>query len=495
MESIDSSGKSEAEEIVAPSESARPEKPFTALSEIRQLVEGFYDIQHLRLETYNRIVAYVKQNSERIIVLLRGGSQVEFVNQINHASQRALENHSIDASQPSKVLHRNVASQTKPENQIICAIKLLEDKGFSKFADLLVGVAKSDASSGKPRRGRPAKSHFTFVNQINIASHQRGVTPTPDASHYEHENQRDVASHSTDANHTTIASQNINEPLENTASQSCSVNHIPSASHKIAEDHVKPASHPTFETQTYQASQTVNATYIINIAGTFDSSFAGLVRPIVAEIDNLLWFYLHMLETEVSLGKRLDRWSRTHPLRVSFLSRVYGIGGTFSSGIIAWLGDPILKSEYVSSIWRYCGLTPDSKRIAGKKTDYDVKLKTFCWKISTSFIKFDCFGRQLYLQYKEDVKRKHPEPVQALDAQGVPVVYRKSGEPKMLWTPKHIDMYARRKVVKMFLSAVWETWRKMNGRPVGNFYPMEHLGHKHYISPDKWIEKPLKVDA
>jgi hypothetical protein len=148
----------------------------------------------------------------------------------------------------------------------------------------------------------------------------------------------------------------------------------------------------------------------------------------------------------------------------------------------------------VSSIWRYCGLAPISKRVAGHKTDYDVKLKSFCWKISTSFIKFHCFGRQLYLQFKEDVKRKHPEPVQAVDLNGKPIFY-KSGDPKMLWTPKHIDLYARRKVVKLFLSSVWETWRKMNNLPVGNLYPMEHLGHKHYIAPERWMEKRPKGEA
>jgi len=36
-----------------------------AESQVRFLVEGFYDIQKLRVETFNRIVAYVKANLEK----------------------------------------------------------------------------------------------------------------------------------------------------------------------------------------------------------------------------------------------------------------------------------------------------------------------------------------------------------------------------------------------------------------------------------------------
>lgn len=86
-------------------------------------------------------------------------------------------------------------------------------------------------------------------------------------------------------------------------------------------------------------------------------------------------------------------------------------------------------------------------------------------------------------------KLQHPEPVQAKDEKGNLLFYRKSGEPRMLWTPKHLDMYARRKTVKMFLSAVWETWRRMNGRPVETIYPIAYLGHKHHIPAEKWMEK------
>lgn len=493
-------------------ESGRPDKPFTALSEIRQLVEGFYDIQHLRIETYNRIVAYVKQNAVDIILFLSGrshkygeyhniyashlnvenqplnASHIKFENQkevanhtsienhskkvsrplfenhvekasqapnetqersashcttenhIRHASRKLIENQIVQASHIGSETHKVGASHSVFENHTVQAIKFLEGKEYSKFVDMILAVSASDEPSGKPRGGRKPKSHFTVETQRKNASQNHFETHAEHANHNKIENRMDKVSQKDDVNQ-----------LENAS-------HIGNVTHT-------------------------------NIAKRFNVPFTELVRPIVAEIDNLVWFYNRMLVVEVGLGKRLNLWSMSHPLRVKFLSRVYGIGGIFSSGIIAWLDEPIKKSEYVSSIWRYCGLTPDSKRVAGKKTDYDVKLKSFCWKISTSFIKFHCFGRELYLQFKRDVKHKHPEPVQAVDENGKLLFYRKSGEPKMLWTPKHIDLYARRKVVKLFLSSVWETWRKMNGLPVGQIYPIANLGHKHYIAPERWMEK------
>jgi hypothetical protein len=530
----------EVHEAVEPAESGRPDKPYTALSEIRQLVEGFYDIQHLRVETYNRIVAYIRQNSADIIVFLRGRSQS--INDTQRpiasqsisetqtvcASQDVNETQSMDASHSDTETHTKKASladsETQPigashppnethlaaasqnptetlegsashtaiETQIICAISFLEGKEYSKFVDMMLAASASDAPSGKPRRGRKPKSQYTNETQrtgasqpanetqASFVSQNINETHTGAASQRMIETPKKAASHPPIENQIGHASQIISETQSEHASQQSDETHNKVVSHGEFETHCQTASHNTCETHLTTARQPVNV------------PFAELIKPITSEIDNLLWFYNHMLRVEIELGKRLDLWSMHHPLRVNFLSRVYGIGGIFSSGIIAWLDEPILKSDYVSSIWRYCGLTPDSKRIAGKKTDYDVKLKSFCWKISTSFIKFDCFGRELYLQFKRDVKHKHPVPVQAKDERGNLLFYRKSGEPRMLWTPKHLDMYARRKTVKMFLSAVWETWRRMNGRPVETIYPVAHLGHKHHIPPEKWMEKPSK---
>lgn len=288
--------------------------------EIRQLVENFYDIQKIRVETFNRIVCWVKENRERIINELK--SQSTFETQGIYASQENLE------------------------TQLKYAIKLLEEaekeKGMKKYSE--------------------------FIKKFVL-------------------------------------------------------------------------SHCKIETQ---------------------GKYANLFK----DIKNLIWFHNKLYETEKELGKRLDLWSKDHPLRKEFLNRVKGIGKVLSSGIIAWLSEAILNAEKVSSIWKYCGLYPGSERKRGKQLEYNLKLKTFCWKIGQSFIKYKCFGRKLYESFKEETKQKHPD-----------------------WTKLHIHNYARRKVVKIFLACLWEKWRKMNNLTVSEPYPIQILGHTTKIIPEMWMEK------
>jgi hypothetical protein len=42
---------------------------------------------------------------------------------------------------------------------------------------------------------------------------------------------------------------------------------------------------------------------------------------------------------------------------------------------------------------------------------------------------------------------------------------------------------ARRKMVKIFLSHLWATWRKMEGLTVTKPYVFSVLGHSDYIEP------------
>jgi len=184
------------------------------------------------------------------------------------------------------------------------------------------------------------------------------------------------------------------------------------------------------------------------------------------EIQNLIWFHNRLYETEKELYKKLNNWSKDHPLRRKYLNRVKGIGGVLASGIIAWLTEPILKAVHVSQIWSYCGLTPESLRKRNERLKYNPKLKVFCWKIGQSFIRFKCFGRRLYDNFKEQVKQKHPD-----------------------WSKLHVHNYARRKVVKLFIASVWEVWRKMNNLQVTKPYAIEFLGHKDVVTPEMWMEK------
>jgi len=188
----------------------------------------------------------------------------------------------------------------------------------------------------------------------------------------------------------------------------------------------------------------------------------------ISDVKNLVWYHNQLYETEKGLYKRIDSWSRNHPLRREFLNHVKGIGAVLSSGIIAWLCDPILKADKVSQLWSYCGLAPNQERRKGEKVSYNPKVKVLCWKVGQSFIKFRCFGRRLYLDFRAYIEKREPE-----------------------WSALHHHNWARRKVTKLFLAAVWEKWRRMNGLPVSEPYAISILGHAEKVRPEDWTEAKL----
>ena len=244
----------------------------------------------------------------------------------------------------------------------------------------------------------------------------------------------------------------------------------------------------------------------------------------IAEEDRALrdtvWYYGMLCETEKGLKKRLGRWSETHPIRVEYLNKIYGIGPILSSGIIAWLAPIILseKCDTVSKAWAYCGLSAihwesectkghkmittsavavcpvKVKKKGGKKeervpcgaeiiksllvnsppkrkTGYvlmiNSRLKTFCWKIAWCFEKQQARLSQ-YRRFYVEKKAKYlnrPELREPIEA-GVP------------GAKLHVQLMSLRRTVKEFIKHLWYVWRKMEGLPVTKPYSDRIPGHE-----------------
>jgi hypothetical protein len=373
-------------------------------NEIRQLVENYYDIQKIRIETFSRIVAFIKENEKKIIGAL---------------SHNVFETHPEDASHFKNETHKISASQSLSENQSLGASQNDNETQIN------------DASQ------RECETH------VHLANHSRTETYLDDAIK--------ILKGKGKKKYAIFVKKYV-------LSQGSFETHFQNASHLKNETHKTSASQLVVETHKSNASQGLVETHPIDA-----------LSPFIKQIENLIWFHNKLYETEKELYKRLDAWSRNHPLRKKYLNRVKGIGPVLSSGIIAWLDEPIKNAGNVSNIWSYCGLAPgqeSQERRKGEKLNYNPKLKSFCWKIWQSFRRFKCFGRKLYDSFREQTKRKHPD-----------------------WNNAHINNYAGKKVVKLFIASVWEVWRKMNGLPVTKPYPIEFLGHKDIITPEMWMEK------
>jgi len=150
-----------------------------------------------------------------------------------------------------------------------------------------------------------------------------------------------------------------------------------------------------------------------------------------------------------------------------YLSKINGIGPILAAGLIGYIED-IERFETVSKLWAYAGLHvvggKAPRRRRGQKINWNPKLRVLCWKIGESFVKMRGGGgyRDLYEKHREQYETREDL----------------KKEPK----GRRYAM-AKRKTVKLFLSHLWEVWRRLEGLPIRRTYVEEKLGHKDIIEP------------
>jgi len=210
---------------------------------------------------------------------------------------------------------------------------------------------------------------------------------------------------------------------------------------------------------------------------------------------------------EMDIGKIIKKQVMNHALYTQYLSRIQGIGHIIAGSFIAYIDD-IEKFKNVSSLWQYCGYgmnrycpeckKPTSikvkyatgkvanklhpfencpvcnhkttpilqKRTSGYQSNWNDKLKVLAWQASTSFVKQSASKskyRKLYDQIKKDERRKHP--------------VKKIIKGKTFFNDGHIHNRAMRKVSKIFLAHLWQTWRRQLGLEESEPYAKQLLGH------------------
>ena len=210
---------------------------------------------------------------------------------------------------------------------------------------------------------------------------------------------------------------------------------------------------------------------------------------------------------EKDIEKLITKQIKNHALYTQYLSKIMGIGPMIAAGLISYI-DNIEKFDHVSSLWQYCGygmnrycpeckkptfveveydtgktakkLHPSEtcpvcgtetesilqKRMPGYQSNWNDKLKVLAWKAGTSFVKQSASKskyRKLYDKIKKKERRLHPKRMQ----KGT----------KILYNDGHIHNRAMRKVVKIFLAHLWQTWRRQQGLEATEPYAKQLLGH------------------
>lgn len=210
---------------------------------------------------------------------------------------------------------------------------------------------------------------------------------------------------------------------------------------------------------------------------------------------------------EKDVERLIAKQIKNHALYNQYLDKITGIGPMLAAGLIAYIDD-IEKFKHVSSLWQYCGYgmnrycnnckkptfmeveydtgtkakklhpfnfcplcdgetTPIiQKRISGYQSNWNDKLKVLAWKAGTSFVKQTAKRskyRKLYDNIKKEEHKLHPKKIK--------------DKSRILYTDGHLHNRAMRKVVKIFLAHLWQTWRRQQGLEATEPYAKQLLHH------------------
>lgn len=218
-----------------------------------------------------------------------------------------------------------------------------------------------------------------------------------------------------------------------------------------------------------------------------------------------------LLSTENILKKAIESALVDFSIWENWLRDLPGIGPVLAGGLITYIGN-IKRFANVSKLWAYAGLSvgyykvtcqeghrfvssslPEKcntrvynkegekfllcgapleksehikgkaiKKIAGHQIRWNPQLKTACWKTGEAFVKTKGPYRDFYDQFRQFYD-SHPDHAEK--------------------SKGHRYSMAKRKTVKLFLSHLYEKWRKEEGLEAGKIYVIEKLKHEGYIAP------------
>lgn len=150
---------------------------------------------------------------------------------------------------------------------------------------------------------------------------------------------------------------------------------------------------------------------------------------------------------------------------IQVMTHVKGVGALLAAKCVSMID--IRKADTVSALWRYAGYAAINgqreRPTRGEVLHYNIRLKTTCYLIGTSLLRTASPYRRLYDNAKEYYTNTKPD-----------------------WTKAHCHAAAMRKMIKIWLSHLWVTWRALEGLDIRPPYAHEKLGHTHEMKPEEF---------
>lgn len=175
----------------------------------------------------------------------------------------------------------------------------------------------------------------------------------------------------------------------------------------------------------------------------------------------------YFLELQQSLDKKCDEYEKEiknllksgdYPIW-DWLKSVKGVSHLLSAKLIAYID--IANTPTVSALWSYCGQAPGQRLKKGQKANWNPDLKSYVYQLGDSFVKQSKKKDSIYGKAYVESKKMYEQREDLNKCQ------------------RH--RYAMKRARKLFLSHLWETWRKLENLPVTEPYILGKGHHEHKI--------------
>lgn len=213
------------------------------------------------------------------------------------------------------------------------------------------------------------------------------------------------------------------------------------------------------------------------------------------------YFFKQAEKLEKYLQITLDVYSANHPVG-SWARSIKGVGPVIAAGLISHID--IHKAPTVGHIWRFAGLDSTVTWEKGQRRPWNARLKVLCWKIGDSYVKWSGgenpspYGlryrawKEVYVRRNDrgDYKELAAETLEKRNFRATTDAAKAYKEGRL--PDGRLDLRARRKAVKLFLSHLHDFWYQHEFQkepPVP--YVLEHKGHAHYIPRHDKLDKEL----
>ncbi len=177
----------------------------------------------------------------------------------------------------------------------------------------------------------------------------------------------------------------------------------------------------------------------------------------------LITWFERFNQLEIYASSDIDRACEDIEI-IKHITSVKGLGNQLTAQLVSIVD--ITIPDTVSGLWKYCGYgvtdgVADRPR-KGEKISYNPKARQICYNIGSSFLKTGSPYRAEYDRIKTFYEEERD------------------------WTKLHIHNASLRKMIKLFLSHLYERWRELEGLPVRKLYVVEKMGHSTVSKPEDY---------